>query len=50
VGQLALLRGLAGAPVRPESFARAEIAVGRVGREQSANRREFDGDASRDRE
>ncbi|MGB3966636.1 MAG: hypothetical protein WBO45_07880, partial [Planctomycetota bacterium] len=31
VGQLALLRGMLGAPVRPESYARAEIAAGRVG-------------------
>jgi hypothetical protein len=47
VGQLAMLRGAAGAPVRPESYARAEIAAGRVGRDQSATRKEFDGDASR---
>lgn len=46
VGQIAMLRGHAGAPVRPESFARAEISPGRVGRDQSADRREFDGDAS----
>ena len=46
VGQLALLRGLAGAPVRPESYARAEIVAGRVGMEQVAPAREFDGDAS----
>jgi hypothetical protein len=46
VGQLALLRGHFGAPVRPESFARAEIVPGRVGPEQSTQRREFDGDAS----
>jgi hypothetical protein len=46
VGQLSMLRGMAGAPVRPESYARAEIVVGRVGREQAASRKEFDGDAS----
>ncbi len=46
VGQIALLRGHLGAPVRPESFGRAEIAIGRVGRDQSTKRREFDGDAS----
>jgi hypothetical protein len=46
VGQIAMLRGHAGAPVRPESFAKAEIVPGRVGREQSSTRREFDGDAS----
>jgi hypothetical protein len=46
VGQLALLRGMAGAPVRPESYARAEIVIGRTGRDQAAPKREFDGDAS----
>jgi hypothetical protein len=49
VGQLALLRGLGGSPIRPESYARAEIAIGRVGPNQSATRREFDGDASQRR-
>jgi hypothetical protein len=33
--------------VRPESYARADISVGRVGREQSAVRAEFAGDASK---
>ena len=46
VGQLAMLRGMAGAPVQPESYARAEIRAGIVGPEQSARRTEFDGDAS----
>ena len=46
VGQLAMLRGMAGAPLRPESYARAEIVRGRVGLEQSSPRFEFDGDAS----
>lgn len=46
VGQLAMLRGMAGAPVRPESYARAEIVPGRVGLEQAPPVREFDGDAS----
>jgi hypothetical protein len=46
VGQLALLRGIAQLPIRPESYARAEITVGRVGRDQSPRRKEFDGDAS----
>jgi hypothetical protein len=46
VGQLAMLRGAAGAPVRPESYPRAEIVAGRVGLEQAAPGREFDGDAS----
>lgn len=47
VGQLAMLRGVAGAPVRPESYARAEIRAGNVGCEQPASRAEFDGDASK---
>jgi hypothetical protein len=46
VGQLAMLRGMAGAPMRPESYARADIVIGRVGRDQAASAREFDGDAS----
>jgi hypothetical protein len=46
VGQLAMLRGMAGMPVRPESYARAEIVAGRVGLEQARPGREFDGDAS----
>ena len=46
VGQLAMLRGMAGFPVRPESYARADIKAGRVGLEQSPAGKEFDGDAS----
>ena len=46
VGQLAMLRGMAEAPVRPESYARAEIVAGRVGLDQASPGREFDGDAS----
>lgn len=46
VGQLAMLRGMAGARVRPESYARAAIEIGRVGADQAAPVREFDGDAS----
>jgi hypothetical protein len=41
-GQLAMLRRLAGQPVRGENYAVAEIGLGRVGREQSAKRMEFD--------
>ena len=41
VGQIALLRRLAGAPVRGESYFRSDIVVGRVGPEQTAARREF---------
>ena len=47
VGQLAMLRGMAGAPVRPESYARATVTAGRVGLDQASPGREFDGDASR---
>lgn len=46
VGQLALLRGISGAAVRPESYARAEIVIGRVGLRQAEPVREFEGDAS----
>jgi hypothetical protein len=42
VGQLATLRRLAGSPVRGESYYRAEIEIGRVGPDQSAQRAEFD--------
>jgi hypothetical protein len=46
VGQLAMLRAAASAAIRPESYAKAEIVIGRVGIEQAPARREFDGDAS----
>jgi hypothetical protein len=42
VGQIALLRRMAGAPVRGENYARADIVAGRVGPEQSPPGREFD--------
>lgn len=42
IGQIALLRRLAGSPIRGESYARAEIAVGRVGVDQARSRVEFD--------
>ena len=45
-GQLAMLRSGAGSPVRPESYAKAQIVAGRVGMDQAAPGREFDGDAS----
>jgi hypothetical protein len=41
VGQIAMLRRLAGGPVRGENYARAEIVTGRVGAEQAAPRAEF---------
>jgi hypothetical protein len=42
VGQISMLRRMAGAPVRGENYFRAEIVAGRVGSEQAAPRREFD--------
>jgi len=42
VGQIAMLRRLAGAPVRGENYFRADIVAGRVGADQSARRVEFD--------
>lgn len=42
VGQIAMLRRLAGAPVKGESYFRAAIETGRVGTDQEPARREFD--------
>jgi hypothetical protein len=42
VGQIAMLRRLAGCPVRAENYFHAEIQAGRVGAEQSAPVMEFD--------
>jgi hypothetical protein len=42
VGQLTLLRRLAGSPVRGENYLRADIAAGRVGPQQEPPRREFE--------
>jgi hypothetical protein len=42
VGQLAMLRRLAGSPVRGENYFKAEIVAGRVGADQAPPRREFD--------
>ena len=42
IGQIAMLRRLAGSPVRGENYSKADIAIGRVGAEQSPPRREFD--------
>jgi len=41
VGQLAMLRRLAGSPVRPENYLQAKITVGTVGAEQAAPVMEF---------
>ena len=42
VGQIAMLRRLAGCPVRGENYFKAEIAAGRVGPEQAKPKFEFD--------
>jgi len=42
IGQIAMIRRLAGFPVKGENYLRAEIAVGRVGAEQAEAVREFD--------
>jgi hypothetical protein len=42
VGQIALLRRMAGSPVRGENYFQAEITAGRVGAGQAPPRREFD--------
>ena len=42
VGQIAILRRMANAPVRAENYFRAEIVAGRVGPDQAAPKREFD--------
>lgn len=41
-GQLALLRRVAGYPIRGESYARADIVIGQTGLEQAPPRWEFD--------
>jgi hypothetical protein len=42
VGQIAMLRRMAGSPVRGENYFVADIATGRVGPEQPPPRKEFD--------
>jgi hypothetical protein len=41
VGQIAILRRLAGEPLKGESYYDAEITLGRVGAEQTKPKREF---------
>jgi len=41
VGQIAMLRRMAGTPIKGENYYVADIAVGRVGLEQSPPKREF---------
>ena len=42
VGQLTILRRLAGAKMKSENYSRADIVPGRVGAEQTPPKREFD--------
>src|SRR5467141_2829208 len=42
VGQIAMLRRLGGSPILGENYFKADIAVGRVGPDQPAPRREFE--------
>ena len=42
LGQIAMLRRLAGSPILGENYFRAEIVAGRVGADQTAPRREFE--------
>jgi hypothetical protein len=42
IGQITLLRRIAGTPIRGESYYQADIVAGRVGAEQSDPRVEFD--------
>jgi len=41
VGQIAMLRRMAGAPISGENYFVADMAVGRVGAEQAAPKKEF---------
>ena len=42
LGQLSMLRRMAGSPVRGENYFRAEIVAARVGRDQAVAKMEFD--------
>lgn len=42
VGQIAMLRRIAGGPIKGENYSRAKIEAGRVGAKQSKPLREFD--------
>ena len=42
VGQLTMLRRIAGAPIKGENYSRAKIEAGRVGAEQATPKGEFD--------
>ncbi|HXM93709.1 MAG TPA: hypothetical protein VOA64_05560 [Candidatus Dormibacteraeota bacterium] len=42
IGQIAMLRRVAGCPIRGENYSTAEVATGRVGFDQATARHEFD--------
>lgn len=42
VGQIAILRRMAGVPIKGENYFKADIAAGRVGAEQAPPKHEFD--------
>jgi hypothetical protein len=42
IGQINILRRIAGAPIKGENYYRADIAAGRVGSEQTPPKHEFD--------
>ena len=42
VGQIAMLRRIAGEPMKGENYSRAKIAAGQVGADQETPKREFD--------
>lgn len=42
IGQIAILRRIAGCPIRGENYFKAEITSGRVGPDQAVPRREFE--------
>jgi hypothetical protein len=42
IGQIAMLRRMAGVPMKSENYFVAEITVGRVGADQASPRKEFD--------
>jgi hypothetical protein len=41
LGQLAMLRRMAGSPIKGENYCEAEVVAGRVGKEQAPPKREF---------
>jgi hypothetical protein len=41
IGQLAMLRRLAGSKIKGENYSRADIVIGRLGADQTAPKREF---------